>query len=137
MVLKDKERIILNKLNNFFLTDPLTETTCEYCRYDASNKNYILEIKYMGKFYKGALIEFDKFSYNIMYSKMKNKQFIYAARMENKIYIFNVTKLLALNYDFDWTWRDMPLTTNFKSNKRIQKLIGYIDINKNVKECNI
>ena len=135
MVLKENERIILNKLNNFFLADILKETTYEYARYDAYNKNYIVEIKHMGKFYDGALIEFDKFSYNLIYAKITNKQFIYAVRMEYKIYIFNITKLYKSNYNFNWTWRDMPITTNFNSDKRIQKLIGYININEKVKEC--
>ena len=132
--MKDKERYILNKVNQE-CNIGLQEADYEYSRFDAYNDEFIAEIKFREKDYKWPLIEFDKFSNNLIYAKITNKQFIYAVRMEYKIYIFNVTKLYKSNYNFNWTWRDMPITTNFNSDKRIQKLIGYININEKVKEC--
>ena len=132
--MKEKERAILNKLNNFFLTDELIEDKYEYNRFDAENVYYIVEIKYRDDFYKDTIIEFDKFSYNILYSQLVKKQFIYAVKMGRKIYVFNITKLVSSSYNFNWTWKDMPKQTEFADKKEIKKLVGYININESVKE---
>ena len=87
--MKKKERFILERLNRFFLSDVLEESKYEYNRYDAENNKYIVEIKHRDKFYKDTIIEFDKFSYNILYAKMTKKFFIYVVRINNKIYVFN------------------------------------------------
>ena len=132
--MKDKERAILNKLNNFFLTDALVEDEYEYNRFDASNTSYIVEIKYRDKFYEDTIIEFDKFSYNLLYSKMANKDFIYAVKMLKKIYVFNITKLVKKGTAFNWTWKELVKQTEFADKRKIKKLVGYININESVKE---
>ena len=132
--MKKKERFILERLNRFFLYDVLKESKYEYNRYDAENNKYIVEIKHRDKFYKDTIIEFDKFSYNILYAKMTKKFFIYAVRINNKIYVFNITKLVQEGYNFNWIFKDMPKQTEFANNKEIKKLVGYININKRIKE---
>ena len=132
--MKDKERKILKNLNNFFLTDILQESIYEYNRYDAENDHYIVEIKHRDKFYQDTIIEFDKFSYNLLYAQLAKKQFIYAVQMNNKIYIFNISRLVASGFTFDWIWKMMPKQTEFADKKEIKKLIGYININESVKE---
>tara|TARA_R110002012_G_scaffold138116_2_gene293308 strand:+ start:145 stop:552 length:408 start_codon:yes stop_codon:yes gene_type:complete len=132
--MKKKERFILERLNRFFLSDVLKESKYEYNRYDAENDKYIVEIKHRDKFYKDTIIEFDKFSYNILYAKMTKKFFIYVVRINNKIYVFNITKLIQDGYNFNWTWKDMPKQTEFANNKEIKKLVGYININKSIKD---
>ena len=135
MVLKNKEQQILYTLNEYGLS--FEESKYKYNRFDADNKHYILEIKSREKFYSSVVIEFDKFSYNLFYSQMKDKHFAYAVRMEKKIYVFNITKLAQQDYDFGWEWRDMPRTTEFGHNEKIKKLVGYIDINKKAKDYKI
>ena len=88
--MKSKERNILKNLNNFFLTDILQESIYEYNRYDAENDHYIVEIKHRDKFYQDTIIEFDKFSYNLLYAQLAKKQFIYAVQMNNKICFFMI-----------------------------------------------
>ena len=132
--MKEKERTILNKLNNFFLTDALVEDEYEYNRFDAANTSYIVEIKHRDKFYEDTMIEFDKFSYNLLYAQMVNKQFIYAVQMKNNIYVFNITKLVSSSYKFSWIWKSLPKQTEFADKKEIKKLVGYININESVKE---
>ena len=132
--MKEKERKILNKLNTFFLTDELIEDQYEYNRYDAENTHYIVEIKHRESFYEETIIEFDKFTYNLIYAQYAKKQFIYAVQMRNKIYVFNITKLIASGYKITWVWKKMPKQTEFAHNKQIKKLIGYININESVKE---
>ena len=132
--MKNKERFILDRLNRFFLSDVLKESEYEYNRYDAENNKYIVEIKHRDKFYKDTIIEFDKFSYNILYAKMTKKFFIYVVRINNKIYVFNITKLVQEGYNFNWIFKDMPKQTEFQNNKEIKKLVGYININKSIKD---
>ena len=128
--MKKKERFILERLNRFFLSDVLKESKYEYNRYD-------VEIKHRDKFYKDTIIEFDKFSYNILYAKMTKKFFIYVVRINNKIYVFNITKLVQEGYNFNWIFKDMPKQTEFGHKEKIKKLVGYININKSAKEYNI
>ena len=135
--MKNKERFILDRLNRFFLTDPLKESKYEYNRYDAENDSYIVEIKHRDKFYKDTIIEFDKFSYNLLYAKMANKFFIYVVRMNNYVYVFNITKLVELSYNFNWEWKELKKQTEFADKKEIKKLVGYININKSVKEFGV
>ncbi len=132
--MKDKEREILGKLNNFFLSDLLEESEYEYNRYDAENNHYIVEIKHRTNHYKNTMIEFDKFSYNLLYAEMNNKKFIYAVQMIDKIYVFNITSLMSKGYFFNWEWRLMPKQTEHKDKRLIKKLVGYINISKRVKE---
>ena len=132
--MKAKEKSILNKLNGFFLSDALEESKYDYNRYDAENTYYIVEIKYRDKFYQDTMIEFDKFSYNLLYAQMVNKQFIYAVQMKNNIYVFNITKLVSSSYKFSWIWKSLPKQTEFADKKEIKKLVGYININESVKE---
>ena len=133
--MKEKERTILNKLNNFFLTDALVEDEYEYNRFDAANTSYIVEIKHRDKFYEDTMIEFDKFSYNLLYARMSKTQFIFVVKMDQKIYVFNITKLVSSGYKFKWIWKDnMPKQTEFADKRKIKKLVGYININESVKE---
>ena len=132
--MKEKEIPILNKLNNFFLTDALVEDEYEYNRFDASNTYYIVEIKHRDKFYEDTMIEFDKFSYNLLYAQMSKKQFIYVVKMDQKIYVFNITKLVSSGYKFKWIFKELKKQTEFADKRKIKKLVGYININESVKE---
>ena len=134
MVLREEEEHILYTLNEYGVG--LELDTYKYNRFDAYNKHYIVEFKYRKSYYKDVLIEFDKFSYNFLYAETNNKHFIYAVRMEYHIYVFNITKLVK-HYDFKWEWKDMPKQTEFGDKEKIKKLVGYININKSVKEYNI
>ena len=135
--MKSKERNILNKLNDFLselYAHNFVEDNHKYSRYDAENEHYILEIKYRDTFYNDLLIEFDKYSYNLLYANMLKKQFIYAVQIEDRIYLFNITKLAESGYDFKWVWRDMPKQTEFADNRKMRKLVGFININESIRE---
>tara|TARA_Y100000004_G_C8695407_1_gene319346 strand:+ start:151 stop:525 length:375 start_codon:yes stop_codon:yes gene_type:complete len=106
----------------------------EYAKFDAiDEKDNIYEFKFRNTFYNTTLIEFDKFSYNIMYANIKKKRFLYVVRMKDNIYIFNVSDLYKADFDFQFHYRLMPLHTEFyNSNKKIKKYVGYIPIDKAV-----
>tara|TARA_Y100001973_G_C5188466_1_gene329345 strand:- start:505 stop:930 length:426 start_codon:yes stop_codon:yes gene_type:complete len=128
--MKEKERYII-KLFNDCCDTSLVEEQYEYSRFDAQDDFYIAEIKSRKQHYNKTIIEFDKYAYNIMYSKLNNKRFIYIVEANGELYAFDITELdQVLNYDFKWEFRDMPITTEFGNNETIKKYVGYIDINK-------
>ena len=124
--MKDVEREIIGKLNKFFLEDILVEDGYEYNRFDAENKIYIVEIKHRHKYYNDVVIEFDKYSYNLLYANHKSKYFLYVVSMGDYIYVFNISKLVRAKHKFNWEWRDMPKQTEFSQTEKVKKLVGYI-----------
>ena len=77
--MKDAEKEILDKIN-LECRLSLKADEYEYNRFDAEDERYIVEIKDRHKFYKDTMIEFDKYSYNLVYSQVANKDFIYVIR---------------------------------------------------------
>ena len=69
--MKSKERQILEELNQQDYN--LKEEENIYSRFDAYNDKYIVEIKNRTEVYEDTIIEFDKYAYNLTYSKQKNK----------------------------------------------------------------
>ena len=131
--MKKEEKKIVNFLN-IYSNYPIKECEDEYNRFDAYNSISIIELKYRKKHYDQTMIEFDKFSYNHMYSKLINKSFIYIVRMMDFVYIFDINKLVEEGYNFNFNWRDLPKTTEFFSDKNTKKFVGYIDIEKAIKK---
>ena len=131
--MKDSEKEILNEINKQCNLS-LKADDYEYNRFDAANTSYIVEIKHRDKFYEDTMIEFDKFSYNLLYAQMSKKQFIYVVKMDQKIYVFNITKLVSSGYKFKWIFKELKKQTEFADKRKIKKLVGYININESVKE---
>ena len=128
--MKSEERKILEELNQQGFN--LKEEENTYSRFDAFNDNYIVEIKNRSEVYSDTFIEFDKYSYNLTYSKLNDKVFLYVVKMDNKTYIFNVSDLDEQGYNFKWEWRTLPKQTEFKNKQNTNKYIGYINLNKTI-----
>ena len=124
--MKKEERRIMKVLNK--AKAKLKEDTYQYNRYDAYNNTSIVEIKKRKTFYKNTMIEFDKYSYNLLYAKLIGKKFIYAVRMKGWIYVFNITELTKHKYDFKFAMRTMPIATEFARDGVIKKVVGYIHV---------
>ena len=122
-----QECFVLQQINKYY-NQKLKKMLHQYSRFDAYNKKYIVEIKCRGKDYNETLIEFDKYTFNKEYAKITGKQFIYVVGLENKIYIFNISKLNNNGYDYRWEWKRMPKQTEFEDTQEIYKLVGYINI---------
>tara|TARA_B100000519_G_C14252480_1_gene443165 strand:+ start:1231 stop:1629 length:399 start_codon:yes stop_codon:yes gene_type:complete len=120
--MKQNEKDILDSVNKEFNIE-LKWNDYEYNRFDAEDKNYIVEIKDRNKYYDNTMIEFDKYSFNIKYAELAKKKFIYVVRVDGNIYIFNLSKD---DTTFGWEWKLIEATTNFKNRKKIKKLVGYI-----------
>jgi len=99
----------------------------EYNRFDAEDEKNIYEIKVRSKLFKDTFIEFDKYSYNTMYAQEFNKIFIYVVKMENTIYLFNISLLYMRGYDFNWELKKLNRNTEFNQTEKIQKIVGYIN----------
>ena len=115
----------------------LKEDTYQYNRYDAYNNTSIVEIKKRKTFYKNTMIEFDKYSYNLLYAKLINKKFIYAVRMKGWIYVFNITELTKHKYDFKFARRTMPIATEFARDGVIKKVVGYIHVDNAIRKYKV
>ena len=120
--MKRNEKEILDAVNGSFEID-LKWDNYKYNKFDAENQNYIVEIKDRHKHYDKTMIEFSKYSYNIKYSELAKKDFIYVVRMEGKIYIFNISKK---DNTFGWNWKNIEATTNFERKEKVKKLVGYL-----------
>jgi hypothetical protein len=134
--LKQSELHIIAKLNEH-TNDFIQISEHQYNRFDAYNSQAIFEIKHRGAFYESTMIEFDKYSYNQMYSQINKLIFLYVVQMQQMIYIFNVTALTEHFYDFNWEWRTLPASTEFKNNSDREKYVGYINVNQSIQtyEC--
>ena len=132
-ILKTKELKVIQKLAK--VKKSIKSVDYEYSRFDAIDNKNIYEIKCREKFYDKVLIEFDKYSFNLMYAQSFNKNFLYVVEMD-KIYIFNISKLYMFDYNFNWEWKDLPNQTEFSKTEKIKKLVGYIDINQAIYEIN-
>lgn len=122
------------KFISIYSNQSLKECENKYNRFDAYNDFSIVELKYRKSHYDQTMIEFDKFSYNHMYSKLNNKKFMYIVRMQDFVYIFDINKLIEEKYDFNFGWRDLPKTTEFNKKQTVKKFVGYIDIKEVIKK---
>jgi len=132
-ILKTKELKIIQRLAK--VKKSIQAVSYEYSRFDAIDNKNIYEIKCREKFYDKVLIEFDKYSFNLIYAQTFNKNFLYVVEMD-KIYIFNISKLYMFDYNFNWEWKDLPNQTEFNKKEKIKKLVGYIDISQAIYEIN-
>ena len=125
--MKNKELEIINILKN--IKKDIQCSKYKYNRFDAEDKKNIYEIKVRGKYYKDTIIEFDKYSYNVMYAQEFNKIFIYVVKMESIIYLFNISLFYMRGYNFNWQIKDLNRQTEFNQNEKIKKIVGYINTN--------
>ena len=96
--MKKNELLVLKQLNGHLPKNKPVINTSRYHRFDAYNENYIVEVKYRNKEYENYIIEFDKYAYNVMYSDLYKKKFLYVVGTPNDVYVFNITNLIILSY---------------------------------------
>lgn len=120
------EDIVRQTINNNTKLD-LKKPKQKYLQFDAYDKNYIVEIKVRNTHYDKQIIEFSKYAFNSKYAKINDQTFVYAVAIKDIIYIFNISKL-ENNYNFNWEWRKLPATTEFKNNDNMLKYVGYLNL---------
>jgi hypothetical protein len=117
---------IVNKLNTIYPDLNLIEVEDPFSTYDAESDTYIVEIKSRDKEYSSWIIEKKKFESNLVASVEKTKKFIYLTEYNKKIMTWNIHKLVRKGYDFQWTEKLMPQTTEFDYTKPITKVVGFL-----------
>tara|TARA_R100001463_G_scaffold23901_2_gene57101 strand:- start:882 stop:1283 length:402 start_codon:yes stop_codon:yes gene_type:complete len=120
------EDIVRQTINNNTKLN-LKKPKQKYLQFDAYDKNYIVEIKVRNTHYDKQIIEFSKYAFNSKYAKINDQIFVYAIAIKDIIYIFNISKL-EKDYIFNWEWRKLPATTEFKNNDNMLKYVGYLNL---------
>ncbi len=93
----------------------------KYSSYDASDDNYIVEIKNRRAYYRDKLIEAMKLYKNYQASQLSNKQFLYVVTDEKGVWVFNISKNIKAVVKMPVKGIECPKTTDFKSNDKITK----------------
>lgn len=92
-----------------------------YNSYDASDDNYIVEIKNRRAYYKDKMIEAMKLYKNYQASQYSNKQFLYVVTDEKGVWVFNVSRNMKAIVVMPVKGIDCPKTTDFTSKDKIVK----------------
>lgn len=93
----------------------------KYSSYDASDDNYIVEIKNRRAYYRDKLIEAMKLYKNYQASQLLNKQFLYVVTDEKGVWVFNISKNIKAVVVMPVKDMECPKTTDFSSNDKIIK----------------
>jgi len=93
----------------------------KYSSYDASDDNYIVEIKNRRAYYRDKLIEAMKLYKNYQASQICNKQFLYVVTDEKGVWVFNISKNIKAVVKMPVKGMECPRATDFNSNDKIIK----------------
>ena len=102
----------------------------QFSYFDYENDDYLFEIKSRRKAYDPWIIEQLKVDTNVGIAESVKKDFVYVNEFEFTLYIWNVSKLIRENYDFEFEKREMPWHTDFENTDAVNKMVGYL-YNKN------
>jgi hypothetical protein len=124
--MKDIERKIIQALSRHYPTLGDFAETHEMSPYDFECDYYIIEIKSRNKRYDPWIIERIKLDANTGIAESLKKDFLYLTEYKGDAYIWNISKLIRNDYNFNWEQRQMPWQTEFDRNQKIQKQVGYL-----------
>ena len=85
----------------------------KYSSYDASDDNYIVEIKNRRAYYRDKLIEAMKLYKNYQASQLSNKQFLYVVTDEKGVWVFNVSRNIKAVVVMPVKAKECPKVTDF------------------------
>ena len=124
--MKDIDRTIIQALSRHYPTLGDFAETHEMSPYDFECDYYIIEIKSRNKRYDPWIIERIKLDANTGIAESLKKDFLYLTEYEGNAYIWNISKLIRNDYNFNWEQRQMPWQTEFDRNQKVQKQVGYL-----------
>jgi len=115
------EQSTIDFLNNKVGTK-LSLVSDKYSSYDASDDNYIVEIKNRRAYYRDKLIEAMKLYKNYQASQLSDKQFLYVVTDEKGVWVFNISKNIKAIVKMPVKAKECPKVTDFEcSNEYIIK----------------
>lgn len=59
-------------------------------------------------------------------AKNRKKDFIFLTEVNKTVYLYNISKLTRKDYDFKWTTKLLPNSTEFTKQGKSEKPIGYL-----------
>jgi len=124
--MKVKEQAVAKALNKVYPNIGELTPTEQHCRYDFECKHYIIEVKCRLKRYDPWIIEKAKVDWNIDIAEKLGKDFLYLTEIKKDAYIWNISKMLQDEYDFQWTTKNLPQNTEFSNRRWTKKHIGYL-----------
>lgn len=98
----------------------------QYSTYDFSNDIYLIEVKCRRKRYDPWLIEKHKVDANYDIAVRTGQQILYVSEYQGVAHVWNINRLLYEEYDFGWTTKNLPQTTDFGRREWVKKDIGYV-----------
>ena len=93
----------------------------KFSYYDASDDNYIVEIKNRKKYYSDKLIESMKLYSNFQQSVIHNKKFLYVVTDEKGVWVFNISDHIDNIIKTPPKVLYLPKTTEFGNTDKIPK----------------
>jgi hypothetical protein len=81
------------------------EATDQFSTFDFESEQYLIEVKSRRKRYD---------------------PWLYITEYEGTAYVWNISRMLVEEYDFKWTQKNMPKTTDFSNNRWVKKDVGYV-----------
>jgi len=125
--MKDKERAVARGLEKLYpQLGTLREPEDQFSRFDFECDKYLIEVKCRSQFWDPWFIEKIKYDTNMEIAKRSQKDFIFLTEVNKTVYLFNISKLTRNNYDFKWTTKLLPNSTEFTKQGKSEKPIGYL-----------
>ena len=99
----------------------LVEAIDKFSPYDASDDNYLVEIKNRKKYYPDKMMESMKLFSNYQQSVIQGKQLLYVVTDDKGVWVFNISKHIKSIVNTPPKTFLLPQTTEFKRVDKINK----------------
>jgi len=123
------ESELLEELNSKFNLELESTERNKFCRWDAFSDKYLAELKCRRAHYNTQMIEYDKLDCVKAEADKTDRDFLYCVSTPQGVYVFNITYLCQIGYNFGWESKNLPAKTDFGKSEWIPKKVGYIDVN--------
>ena len=56
------------------------------------------------------------------------KDFIFLTEVKGSVYLYNISRMTRNNFNFNWSNKRLPNSTEFNKTAMIEKLVGFLPI---------
>ena len=127
--MKDKERAVARGLEKVYPElGTLEEPEDQFSPFDFVCEKYIIEIKCRSQVWDPWFIEAIKYNSNIEIAKNLEKDFIFLTEVKGSVYLYNISRMTRNNFNFNWSNKRLPNSTEFNKTAMIEKLVGFLPI---------
>ena len=125
--MKNKERAVARGLEKLYPElGTLQEPEDQFSPFDFECDKYIIEVKCRSQAWDPWFIEALKYDTNMEIAKRLQKDFIFLTEVNKTVYLYNISKLTRNKYDFKWTTKLLPNSTEFTKEGKIEKLVNFL-----------